>query len=64
MQPRLELLLQVHNELCRSAGLPETTRPYSIASRLESIQKSIMEEVTKGASPASPAKTEDDNIPF
>lgn len=68
MQPRLEMLLQVHNELMPAATLPENTRPYSIQARLETIQKQIMEELERSnpyAAKATPTKPDNhDDIPF
>jgi len=57
---KIQILLAIHHELLPSANLTETTRPYSVQSRLETIQKMIMEEVQSKPK----TKTEDDNIPF
>jgi len=57
---KIQILLAIHHELLPSANLSEHQRPYSVQTRLEKIQKLIMEEIEK----PTPAKTEDDEIPF
>lgn len=61
MMDRLAALLAVHDTLCQSANLPETQRPYSIQSRIDKVQKLIMEEIER--EPTTEAKPNDD-IPF
>ncbi len=59
-QDRLQMLLAIHNELVRAAGLPEGARPYSISSHLAEVEKQIMEEIKTKPT----ATTTDDDIPF
>jgi hypothetical protein len=66
---QLQLLMSVHSLFVDAAGLPEATRPFNAQGRLETIQKSIMEELEKIQNPiqaASPPSTphNDDDIPF
>lgn len=44
---RLSSMLSIHNELCRAAVLHESVRPYSIQSRLETLESFIMKEIEK-----------------
>lgn len=61
---RFQMLLAAHNELVRAAGLLEGSRPYSVQSRLDEIEKLIMEEIKKEPKLPSPTPPNDDNIPF
>lgn len=58
---RLQVLMAVHSEFVRSAGLPEGTRPYGIKSNLDAIEELMMEEINKQN--LKPTNS-DDNIPF
>lgn len=53
---RLTMLLAAHEAISQSTHLIESCRPYSVQSRLEELQKLIMEEV-KG-------QTTNDDIPL
>jgi hypothetical protein len=61
---RIELLLNVHHSFCNAAGLPEGSRPYGAQSRLDDIQKLIMEEIKKEPTTAPTTPTTTDDIPF
>lgn len=74
MNDRLQLLMAVHSHLVDAAKLPKSSRPYSVQTRLDLIEKQIMEELdnSKTSTPPSPepitkgypASGDDDNIPF
>ncbi len=55
---RLQALIAVHDEFCTAASLPESVRPYSTQSRLEDVQKLIMEELS------TPKNDDKDKAPF
>ena len=59
---RLQMLLQVHSVLVDAAGLPESARPYGVQSRLDEIEKLIMEELKGFTTP--PVPKPNDDIPF
>lgn len=72
---RLQMLMAAHYEFVRAADLPEGTRPYGVQTRLDTIEKQIMEELEKIQNPlqtyTSPEPTTkgypasgDDDIPF
>jgi hypothetical protein len=66
---RIQILMAVHYELVKAAGLPKSSRPYGVQTRVGDIEKLMMEEIEKIANPVhtytSPTKTnDDDNIPF
>lgn len=56
---KLTILMAIHHELCDAAELPENTRPYSVQSRLEEVEKLIMKEITN-----TPEPNPHDEIPF
>lgn len=61
---RLQILMAVHHELVAAASLPETTRPFSIQSRLEKLQIEIMKEIEQKEQPPAPTAKTTDDIPF
>lgn len=57
---KLDRLMEAHHAFCAAAGLPETTRPFLVHSRLEEVQSLIMEEIKGQSAP----KTNIDDIPY
>lgn len=65
---RLQMLMAAHYEFVKAADLPEGARPYGVQTRLDTIEKQIMEELDNSKTPTEPPptqpKTDDDDIPF
>jgi len=61
----IHMLIAVHHELVCAAGLPESTRPWSVQSNLDIVQKLMMKEISEPSTPPQPApRNDDDDIPF
>lgn len=56
---RLQMLIAAHHVFAEAAGLPEGSRPYGVQTRLDTIEKMIMEEIENIT-----AAKNDDVIPF